>query len=156
MNWAAIIGKITGTVDQHLIQRNEYLLAENRILHSRTEGRMRFTDPERILLAKAANPLGRSVLANIASIVTPDTLLRWHRKLVEKPATPNSGDDTIKLGRPPTDEALVQLVLRFARENPSWGYDSIVGALVELGPRNLRHHCRKHPQGTWPITGTAA
>jgi hypothetical protein len=129
MNWAAIVGKITGTVDQHLIQRNEYLLAENRILHCRVKNRIHFANSERIALAKAAKPLGRSILADIATLVTPDTLLRWHRTLVEKfaPSKPAA------IGRPPTDSVIVDLVLRFARENPSWGYDRIVGALVELG-----------------------
>jgi putative transposase len=85
------------------------------------------------VLAKAAKPLGRAILAEIATLVSPDTLLRWHRRLVEKPAMPNSNNDTIKLGRPPTEAVLVDLVLRIARENPSWGYDRIVGALAELG-----------------------
>jgi transposase len=133
MNWAAFVGKITGTVDQHLIQRNEYLLAENRVLRGRVKNRIHFADPERISLAKAAKPLGRSVLAKIATLVSPDTLLRWHRRFVEKPVSPNSADDPVMLGRPPTDAVVVDLVLRFARENPSWGYDRIVGALAELG-----------------------
>jgi hypothetical protein len=129
MNWATIIGKITGTVDQHLIQRNDYLLAENRILHRRVENRIHFSDAERIVLAKAAKPLGRSLLAEIATLVSPDTLLRWHRRLVENSAPSNPAI----IGRPPTDSVIVDLVLRFALENPSWGYDRIVGALLEIG-----------------------
>jgi transposase InsO family protein len=130
MNWSTIVGKITGGVDEHLLHRNDYLLAENRILRSRVEGRIRFTDPERLTLARAAKPLGRALLADIAGIVSPDTLLRWHRELVESKAVKTRAD---KRGRPPTDEAVVQLVLRFAGENPSWGYDRIAGALAELG-----------------------
>jgi putative transposase len=118
MNWACVVGKITGSVDEHLLQRNEYLLAENRVLRSRLEKRPRITDPARITLATAAKPLGRAVLTEIATLVTPDTLLRWHRRLVKKKtATPREG----KVGRPPTAKEVVDLVLRLARENPTCG-----------------------------------
>jgi putative transposase len=129
MTWAAIVGKLTGTVDQHLVDRIAYLLAENRVLRGRVDERIRFTDAERIELAKAARPLGRSALAEIATIVTPDTLLRWHRRLVEKKIPTPRG----KIGRPPTEDEIIELVLQFASGNPSWGYDRIAGALKELG-----------------------
>jgi len=132
MNWAAIVRRITGIVDDHLIRRNEYLLAENRILRSRVRGRMLFSDSERITLANAAKPVGRAGLQEIATLVTPDTLLRWHRKLVEQ-VLPRPDAQHSRPGRPHVDAAVVQLVLRFARENPSWGYDRIAGALAELG-----------------------
>jgi transposase InsO family protein len=129
MRWADIVGKITGSVDQHLIERNQYLLAENRILRSRLDRRLRFTDSERVTLATAAKPIERALLADIATLVTPDTLLRWHRRLVEqKPPAKRPG-----AGRPPTDPKIVELVLRLAKENPSWGYDRIAGALKDLG-----------------------
>jgi putative transposase len=133
MDWAGVVGKITGSVDEHLLQCNEYLLAENRVLRSRLEKRPRFTDPERIGLAKAAKPIGRAMLGEIATLVTPDTLLRWHRRLVEKKTPAPRAAESREPGRPPTDPAVVELVLRFARENPSWGYDRIAGSLKELG-----------------------
>ena len=132
VNWAAIVGKITGTVDQHLVERNAYLLAENRVLRSRLEERIRFTDPERIALATAAKPLGRSLFAEIATLVTPDTLLRWHRRLVERKMPTPRG----KIGRPPSRRngrsSRTCPSIQLAR-NRSWGYDRIVGALKELG-----------------------
>jgi putative transposase len=130
MIWASIVGKIMGGVDEHLIERNAYLLEENRVLRRRVEGRVRFNNSERIALARAAKPLGRSVLAEVATLVTPDTLLRWHRTLVEKqpPPADASGPE-----RPAIEPEIVQLVLRLARDNPSWGYDRIVGALKSLG-----------------------
>jgi hypothetical protein len=112
MNWAAIAGKLSGTVDQHLVERNTYLLTENRLLRRRIDRQLHFTDSERIELARAAKPLGRAVLAGIATLVTPDTLLRWHRRLVEKKIPPN---ESSKIGRPPTELAIVELVLQFAR-----------------------------------------
>jgi len=133
MNWAIIVGRITGTVDEHVFRSFEYTLKENRIYRSRFHGRFTFTDAERIELAKAAKPVGRALLADIATLVTPDTLLRWHRRLVENVASTQRPADLTPIGRPPTDSIVVELVLRFARENRSWGYDRIVGALAELG-----------------------
>ena len=130
MNWATIVGKITGSVDGHLLRCNEYLLAENRVLRSRLNKRLQFTDNERLTLARAAKPLGRALLADIASIASPNTLLRWHRELVEGKPSKHGKPTT---GRPPTDDPIVELVLRFAKENPSWGYGRIVGTLKELG-----------------------
>jgi putative transposase len=130
MDWAGVVGKITGSVNEHLLQRNEYLLAENRVLRSRLEKRPRFTDAERITLGRAAKPLGRATLAEIATLVSPDTLLRWHRRLVEKKtATPRDE----KIGRPKTAREVADLVLQLAGENHTWGYDRIAGALKELG-----------------------
>jgi hypothetical protein len=130
MNWAAVIGKITGSVDEHLVQQNAYLLAEIRVLRSRVKRPVRFNDSERVALATAAKPLDRSILAEVATLVTPDTLLRWHRRLVENET---AEPPCAKPGRPATDAELVDMVLRFARENPSSGYDRIVGAIGELG-----------------------
>jgi hypothetical protein len=129
MNWAYIVGKLRETPSQNLIDQNRYLRAENRVLRDRVTGKIHFTDTERIALATAAKPIGRALLQSIATVVTPDTLLRWHRRLVEhKTPTPRG-----KLGRPATEEAVVELVLRLASENPTWGYDRIAGALKELG-----------------------
>jgi hypothetical protein len=64
-------------------------------------------------------------------VVTPQTLLRWHRELVRRKwAQPRPGR-----GRPPTDGRARKLVLRFARENPRWGYPRIAGELLKLGLR---------------------
>ncbi len=64
-------------------------------------------------------------------VVTPATLLRWHRELVRRRWTYPQG----RAGRPPTDRVLGELVLRLARENPRWGYQRIVGELLKLGFR---------------------
>jgi putative transposase len=82
MDWKHLLVYITGTVDQELLLRNEYLVAENRILRNQVKGRVRLTDGERKTLAEIGRKLSKEALAEVASIVTPDTILAWHRKLV--------------------------------------------------------------------------
>ena len=75
--------------------------------------------------------MGKQALAEVASIVTPDTILTWHRKLVAQKC---DGTHQRKApGRPPIDAELEGLVVRMAKENRSWGYDRIAGALKHLG-----------------------
>jgi hypothetical protein len=63
MPWKRLLAYITGSVDEELLQRNEYLVAENRILRSHISGRLRLTDPERVTLARLGKKLGRRALA---------------------------------------------------------------------------------------------
>src|SRR6266571_595376 len=71
MNWKRMLAYVTGSVDEELLARNEYLATENRILRNQIRGRIRLTDPERISLAKVAKRLGRKALGEIAQIVRP-------------------------------------------------------------------------------------
>src|SRR5437870_757001 len=79
MDWKHLLAYITGTVDQELLLRNEYLVTENRILRSQIMGRVRLTDRERTLLAAIGQRLGKKTLEEVATIVKPDTILAWHR-----------------------------------------------------------------------------
>jgi transposase len=110
----------------------EYLRAENRVLRARLgPKRLRFTDAERRLLAEKGKPLGRNLLAEMASLATPETILRWYREQV---AAKYDGSRTRgRPGRPAARGAKVQLLLTMARENPSWGYTRLRGALENLG-----------------------
>ena len=125
-----MLAYITGTVDQELLLRNEYLAAENRILKAKVGGQIRLTNPERITLASIAKKLGRKALEQLATIVRPDTLLAWHRRLVAKKF---DGSAKRGPGRPRIKPETEKLVVRLARQNRSWGYDRIVGALANLG-----------------------
>ncbi len=82
MNWKTLLAYITGTVDQELLLRNEYLVTENRILRNQIKGRVRLSDGERKALAEIGQKLGTKALEDVANIVKPDTILAWHRKLV--------------------------------------------------------------------------
>jgi len=131
MDWKTLLAYITGTVEQELLLRNEYLVTENWILRHQIQGRVRLSDGERKALAEIGQKLGKQALEAVATIVKPDTILTWHRKLV---AQKFDGSQQRKApGRPKTAQGLEALVVRMAKENRSWGYDRIVGALANLG-----------------------
>jgi putative transposase len=131
MDWKQLLAYITGTVDQELLLRNEYLVTENRILRNQITGRVRLTDGERTTLATIGQKLGKQTLKEVATVVKPDTILGWHRKLS---AQKFDGSQQRKApGRPRIDPELEALVVRMAQENRAWGYDRIVGALANLG-----------------------
>jgi putative transposase len=116
------------TRDQRLV--TEYLLAENKVLRQQLRGRrIRYTDAQRRRLAMAAMRLGRTALSRIDTLVIPDTLLRWYRRLVEKKYDSSDRGRS----RPRLTVDIAELVLRMARDNSGWGYTRIRGALSNLG-----------------------
>jgi hypothetical protein len=84
MESAEVLALVGGHVEAEILLRNEYLAAENAILKSKLEGRLRFTHEERVRLAKIGKQLGRKALADVGPIVKPDTILKWFRELVAK------------------------------------------------------------------------
>ena len=94
--------------------------------------RILLTDEHRRVLAIKGKALGRKTMMELTTIVTPDTILRWHRRLIAEKW--DYSDRKRKApGRPPVSDKVIQLVLRMAEENPTWGYDRIQGALANLG-----------------------
>src|SRR5664280_2093368 len=81
MNWARMLAYITGTVDQELLVRNEYLAAENRILKAQIKGRLLLSEADKATLAEIAHRLGRKALEEVAATAMPDTILGWYGKL---------------------------------------------------------------------------
>jgi len=123
---------VSGWVCRHQLIVIEFLQAENQLLKERLRGkRIRFTDAERALLARKAKAVGREALLKLDTIVSPDTLLRWHRRLVAQKwnFVHRRGP-----GRPAIMREIAELIVRMAQENPTWGYTRIQGALA-----NLRH-----------------
>jgi putative transposase len=106
-------------------------VTENRILRNQITGRMRLTDGERKTLADIGSKLGKQALAEVATIVKPDTILAWHRKLVAQKF--DGSQQRQSPDRPKIDQELAALIVHIARENRSWGYDRIAGALANLG-----------------------
>ena len=131
MDWARMLAYITGTVDQELLLRNEYLAAENRILKAQLKTPLRLTDAERMTLAEIAHRLDRKALEDVANTAKPDTIMGWYRRLV---ARKFDGSQSRRYpGRPRIDAEIEQWVVRMAKENSDWGYDRIVGAMANLG-----------------------
>ena len=133
MIWAQLLAYVTGKVDQELLLRNEYLAAENRILKAQIKGRLLLSQEEKVTLAEIAHRLGRKALEKVAGAAQPDTILDWYRKLIAKKF--DGSRFRQRVGRPRIAEEIERLVVRMAKENPSWGYDRIVGALANLGHR---------------------
>ncbi len=131
MDWARILAYVTGTVDQELLARNEYLAAENRILKAQLNGRPRLSDAERGVLGETGHRLGRKVLAEIATVARPTRSFIWYRKLV----THKFDGSMVRRypGRPRIKREIEELIIRMASENRDWGYDRIAGALANLG-----------------------
>lgn len=89
---ARLLAFVTGLVNQELLLKHEYLLAENRILRVHLQPSFRLSRPERTTLAEIGKRLGRKLLQQVASIATPDTILGWYRKLV---AAKFDGSDSV-------------------------------------------------------------
>jgi putative transposase len=113
------------------LARIEYLAAENRILKAQLKGRLKLSDAERATLAEIGHRLGRKVLAEVATVARPDTILAWYRKLVARKFDGSKARRSP--GRPRIKREVEQLIVRMAKENHDWGYDRIVGALANLG-----------------------
>ena len=124
---------VSGWVHRHQLVVIEFLQAENRLLKQKLGGkRLRFTDAERALLARKARAVGRKALLQLDTIVSPATLLRWHRRLVAQKwnFVHRRGP-----GRPRIMREISELIVRMAKENPGWGYTRLQGALANLKHR---------------------
>src|ERR1700704_3198514 len=129
--WVRFLAYVTGSVNQELLLRNEYLAAENRILRAKLPMRLRLGNPERATLAEIGKRLGRKALREVACVAKPDTILAWYRRLIAQKF--DGSKHRQYPGRPRVSSKVEELVIRMARENSGWGYDRIVGALANLG-----------------------
>jgi putative transposase len=126
-----LLNAVAGWMNQEQLRVIEYLREENRVLREQLgQRRLRFSDEQRRRLAVRAKELGRKVLEQLATIVTPDRLLAWHRRLI---AQKYDGSGPRKPGRPRKAAEVEALVVRVAEENRTWGYRRIQGALSNLG-----------------------
>jgi len=136
---------LAGWLNRHQQHVLDYLLEENRILKRQLRGRrLRLTETDRVRLAVRGVALGRRVLEQFTSIVTPETILRWHRRLIaQKWKFPNRQPD-----RKLVMQRITELVVRMARENLTWGYDRIQGVLKSLGhvvaPNTIKKILKQH------------
>ncbi len=125
----------TGWMNQRQLQVIEYLREENRVLREQFgERRLRLSDDQRRRLAAKAKGLGRKLLRDVATIVTPETLLRWHRRLN---AQKYDGSGKRGVGRPRTIAEIEQLVVQMAEENRA-GDSADSGHPINLGYKLAR------------------
>ncbi len=130
--WEPLIVAVAGWINRDQQAVIDYLVEENRVLKGQLRGRrLRLTDDERRRLAVKGKALGRKLLKEVAGIVTPDTILAWHRKLIARKwdYSPRRRGP----GRPRVMLEITDLVVRMAKENPKWGYTRIRCALANLG-----------------------
>ena len=133
--WQILVVALAGWLNRQQQEVMEYLQEENRVLREHLKGkRIRFTDDQRRRLAAKGKSLGRRVLMGIETFVTPETILRWYRQLIAKKY---DGSGKRGVGRPRTRETVRDCVVRMARENASWGYGRIEGALRNPGTRSV-------------------
>ena len=118
--WQILVAALAGWISREQDAVIEFLREENRVLKQQLVGRrLRLTDAQRRRLAAKGRALGYRMLSEVATIVTPDTILRWHRRLIAK-----KWDHSAKRrdpGRPPVMKEIADLTVRIAREAPSWG-----------------------------------
>ena len=130
--WQLVFVTLASWINREQQEVIEYLRTENQVLKEKLgAARILLNDDQRRRLAVKGKVLGRKRLEEVGTLFTPDTILRWHRTLVA--AKHDYSDRREKVGRPALPEAIVQLVLRMAKENPAWGYDRIAGAIQNLG-----------------------
>jgi hypothetical protein len=142
-----LIAMIAGWINRHQQQVIAYLLEGNRTLHAKFGGRrIRFTDAKRRRLAALAFPLGRKRLKSMATRATPDTLMRWYKRLIAQKF--DGSQKRNQLGRPRISDEIEALVLQMANDNAIWDYRRIPGALANLGHHvakiTVRHILRRH------------
>lgn len=134
--WQLLSVIVAGILNEQQQRVIDYLKEENRILREQLgSNRIRLTDDQRRRLAAPGKALGHKVLSEICSMVTPDTIMRWHRKLI---ANKYDGSKSRKPGRPRVMQEIRQLVVRFVSENRTWGYERIEGELGKPGHRVAR------------------
>ena len=111
----------------------EYLQVENAVLREQVgKKRILLSDDQRRRLAVKGKELGRKGLAEISTLFTPETILRWHRELVARKRDYSDRREKV-MGRPRIRQEIVNAIVRMARENRTWGYDRIQGALRNVG-----------------------
>lgn len=134
--WQLLSVMVAGILNEQQQRMIDYLKEENRVLREQLGTKqIRLTDNQRRRLALLGKALGRKVLTEVCSIVTPDTIMRWHRKLI---AQKYDGRKSRKPGRPRVMQDIRQLAIRFAIENRLWGYKRIQGELSKLDHRVAR------------------
>ena len=131
--WHLMVTIVAGAVNQEQQRVIDYLQAENQVLREKLGKKsILLIDDQRRRIAVKAKVLDRKVFGQVSCIAIPDSILRWHRKLVAAKWDYTARRKTSV--RPRIPEEATKLILKFAHEKPSWGYERIQGALANIGP----------------------
>ena len=131
--WHLMVMLLAGWINRQQQEFIEYLLTENAVLKEKLgKKRILLNDDQRRRLAVKGKILGRKRLQEFGTLFTPDTILRWHRMLIARKWDYSNRKEK-KPGRPRIRQVIVDLTLRFAKENPTWGFDRIQGELAKVG-----------------------
>ncbi|WP_144995320.1 integrase core domain-containing protein [Polystyrenella longa] len=130
--WHLLVYALISWVNREQQLTIEYLKTENSILREKIgKKRILLTDEQRRRQAVKGKMLGRKLLSELGAIFTPDTILRWHRELIARKW--DYSPKAQRVGRPRIRQEIVEYILQFAKENPTWGADRIQGALANVG-----------------------
>jgi transposase InsO family protein len=131
--WQLMLIILAGWINRQQQEVIEYLRTENAVLKEKLgKKRILLTDDQRRRLAVKGKLLGRKQLEQFGTLFSPDTILRWHRQLVANKWNYSDRKEK-RTGRPRIRQVIVDLTVKFAKENPTWGYDRISGALSNVG-----------------------
>ncbi len=119
-----LIASLAGLINRRQADVLEYLIEEDRSPEEQLKGRrLRLTDAQRRRLAAKDKKIGRRLLMQLATIVTPEAILRWHRRLIAAKWT----FPVKRVGRPGLTKEIRERIIRFAREDSGWGYTRVEG-----------------------------
>ncbi len=131
--WQLLVLFLASWINRQQQEVIEYLRTENAVLKEKLgKKRILLNDDQRRRLTVKGNVLGRKMLKEFGTLFAPDTILRWHRQLVANKWDYSNRKEK-KQGRPRIRQVIVDLILQFARENPTWGFDRIQGELSKVG-----------------------
>ena len=132
--WLPLITCLAYCIDKELYNAIDYLREQVRVLIEQQEQqskRILLTNSQRMRVAAKAKRLSRKMLERCTELFTPDTIMRWHQKLIAEKY--DGSQNRAYTGRPPIAQEIVNLVIRFKEENPRWGYQKITDQIVYLG-----------------------
>ena len=139
-----LVSLLAGWLNQEQQRVLDYLQEENRVLKEQLGGRLRFTDEQRRRLAAKGNELGRKLLEEVTTLVTPDTVLRWHRELIARKWTyPRRGT-----GRPPVSPEIEELVASHGQVEPVLGLRSNPRSFGQPRPQDRAEHGEADLEGS--------
>jgi len=139
---------LAGWLNRHQHEMLEYLKEENKILREKLgKKRIILNDHQRLRLAIKGKKLGRKLLRDVCCVFSPDTILKWHRKLIAQRY--DGSKHRREPGRPPISRTVEDLIVHIASENPSWGYLRIEGQMKHLGHNVSRTTIMRVLQATW-------